>query len=90
MSIPADGRAGTAPSPGGAVPRSHYLPRTRRGWVAVALFLGLLALAEPPVTHVLANRVEPWILGLPFLYAYLLGVYTLLIGVLLWALRSRL
>jgi hypothetical protein len=55
--------------------------------VAVFLFLGLLLLAEPPVVHTLANRVEPRIVGMPFLYAYLLGVYLALIGVLLWAQR---
>ena len=70
--------------------RSHLLPRTRQGWVAVVLFLGLLALAEPPIVHSLANRLEPWILGLPFLYAYLMAVYFALIGVLIWALRRRL
>jgi hypothetical protein len=70
--------------------RSHYLPRTRQGWVAVVLFLVLMALVEPPVVHTLANRVEPWIMGVPFLYAYLLVLYSLLIGVLLWALRRRL
>jgi hypothetical protein len=70
--------------------RSHYIPRTRRGWIAVLLFLGLFALVEPPVVHTFANRTEPWILGFPFLYTYLLAVYTALIGVLLWIQRSRL
>jgi choline-glycine betaine transporter len=65
--------------------RSHYLPRTRNGWIAVVLFLLLMVLVEPPVVHTLANRIEPWILGVPFLYAYLLVAYCLLIGVLLWA-----
>ncbi len=74
----------------GRVPRSHLLPRTRGGWVGVILFLALLALAEPPVVHSLANRIEPWVLGFPFLYFYLLVVYSLLIGVLLWALRKGL
>ena len=58
--------------------------------MAVILFLALLALAEPPVVYALANRVEPWVLGFPFLYTYLLMVYTALIGVLLWVLRRRL
>lgn len=50
------------------------------------LFLGLMALAQPPVvTSSLVDRIEPRILGLPFLYVYLLGVYSALIGVLLWA-----
>ncbi len=71
-------------------PRSHFLPRTRDGWVAVILFLALFALAEPPVVHSLVNRVEPWVLGVPFLYAYLFVVYSALIVVLLWTLGRRL
>jgi hypothetical protein len=70
--------------------RSHLLPRTRSGWVAVLLFLGLLALAEPPFVHSVANRIEPLVFGLPFLYVYLLGIYLALIGVLVWAWRRRL
>jgi hypothetical protein len=41
----------------------------------------------PPLTHTLLDRVEPWILGVPFLFAALFAVYVALIGVLLWALR---
>lgn len=67
--------------------RSHLLPRTRDGWLATGAFLALLALAMPPVTHALLNRVEPVILGLPFLYAVLLAVYVALIGVLVWTYR---
>jgi hypothetical protein len=69
--------------------RSHLIPRTRDGWVAVVAFLGLLALAMPPVTHRFLNRLEPEILGLPFLYAVLLGIYLALIGVLIWTYRRR-
>jgi hypothetical protein len=67
--------------------RSHLIPRTRDGWISVVAFLGLLALAMPPVTHRLINRVDPVVLGLPFLYAWLLGVYVALIGVLIWTYR---
>ena len=70
--------------------RSHFLPRTRAGWVAVVLFLGLFALVEPPFVHSWANRTEPWVLGFPFLYTYLLVIYSALIGVLIWALRRKL
>ena len=70
--------------------RSHYRPRTASGRIAVVLFLALLALAEPPFVTSWANRVEPWILGMPFLYAYLLIIYTALIAVLLWAQRRGL
>ena len=67
--------------------RSHFVPRTRDGWIASIAFVALLLLAMPPVTHTLLNRVEPWLLGLPFFYVVLLAIYTALIGVLVWALR---
>jgi hypothetical protein len=56
----------------------------------VVLFLGLFALVEPPFVHSFANRVEPWVLGFPFLYTYLLVLYGALIAVLIWALRRKL
>ena len=71
-------------------PQSHFRPRTRNGWIAVILFLVCMALAQPPIVHGLMNRIEPWVLGMPFLYAYLLGVYVLMIAVLIWALRKGL
>lgn len=52
-------------------------------------FLGLFVLAMPPVTHVLWNRTEPWLFGLPFLYAVLLLIYIALIGVLIWTYRRK-
>jgi hypothetical protein len=87
----AEGPPAPSVSPSGeGLFRSHLLPRTRDGWVAVLLFLGLFALAEPPFVHGVANRIEPWLLGFPFLYTYLLVVYSTLIGVLIWALRRSL
>ena len=68
--------------------RSHYRPRTRPGRVATIAFLAAMALSQPPIVHGLVNRVEPWILGMPFLFAYLLVAYLLGIGVLIWALRA--
>jgi hypothetical protein len=70
--------------------RSHLIPRTRAGRIAVVLFLALFALTQPPAVYLFANRMQPWILGLPFLYAYLLVLYLLLIAVLLWAKRRNL
>ncbi|MFQ5691309.1 MAG: hypothetical protein ACE5HQ_13700 [Gemmatimonadota bacterium] len=70
--------------------RSSTLPRTWPGRAALATFLALFALTQPPLVYLLGNRVEPWILGLPFLYAYLLFLYVGLIGVLLWALWHHL
>ena len=49
-----------------------------------------MALAQPPIVHTVANRVEPWVLGMPFLYTYLLVVYCALIGVLFWIKRRGL
>ncbi|NKB86889.1 MAG: hypothetical protein GKS06_01535 [Acidobacteria bacterium] len=71
-------------------PRSHWRPRTARGWFALVAFVGGLVLAQPPVVFAFANRISPWILGMPFLYAYLSVVYLWLIGVLLVVWRWRL
>ena len=62
---------------------SHFVPRTTTGRRALLLFVFLFALAEPPIL-LLANRIEPFVLGMPFLYTYLLAVYTALIAVFLW------
>lgn len=67
--------------------RTHFLPRTRDGRIAVVAFLALFALAMPPVTHTVLNRTDPWIAGLPFFFIVLLAVYVALIGVLIWAYR---
>lgn len=67
--------------------RSHYRPRTRDGRIAVFLFVALFALTQPPFVHGVANRIAPWVLGVPFLYAYLLVLYFALIAVLIWAKR---
>ena len=68
----------------------HYRPRTRAGWTAVVAFLALFALAQPPFVHTVANRIEPWVLGFPFLFAYLLALYLAMIAVLVWARRRGL
>ena len=70
------------------IPRSHYLPRTRNGWIATIAFVVAMALAQPPIVHGLMNRIEPWVLGMPFLFAYLLGAYVVGIAVLVWAQRK--
>ena len=68
--------------------RSHYVPRTRNGRVATIAFLAAILLAQPPIVHGLMNRIEPWILGMPFLFAYLLAMYFLGIAVLIRAERK--
>jgi hypothetical protein len=82
MAMPADGDDRSRPS--------HFVPRTREGRIAALAFLGLLALAQPPLVFVLGNRIEPWLLGMPFLYAYLLVIYIAMIAVLLWVGRRGL
>lgn len=70
-------------------PRSHYLPRTRAGWVATVLLLVCMALSQPPVVHGLVNRTEPWVFGMPFLFVWLLAVYTAAIAVLIWTMKKK-
>ena len=48
-----------------------------------------MALSQPPVVHGLVNRTEPWILGMPFLFVYLLGVYATTIAVLIWTMKMK-
>lgn len=66
--------------------RSHLWPRTSRGRAAVVGFVFFLLLAQPPLV-LLVNRIEPRILGAPFLYVWLLGAYVGMIGVLVAAWR---
>ncbi len=70
-------------------PRSHYLPRTRKGWTATVMVIICVILSQPPIVHGLANRIEPWIFGMPFLFAYLLAVYSAMIAVLIWTMSRR-
>lgn len=56
----------------------------------MAAFLGLFAFTQPPLVFWIANRVEPSVAGVPFLYAYLFVFYLLLIAVLVWARRRGL
>ncbi|MCG6990138.1 MAG: hypothetical protein LJF06_18495 [Gemmatimonadetes bacterium] len=67
--------------------RSHLIPRTRDGWIATVTFLVIFALAMPPFTHTVWDRLYPTILGMPFFYSVLLFLYLALIGVLIWAYR---
>ena len=65
--------------------RNHYIPRSFTGRVAVVLFLLFFALTQPPLVFWLANRINPVLLGMPFLYVFLLADYFILIGILIWA-----
>ena len=67
---------------------SHYIPRTGRVRFLVVYFALLLALTQWPFLA-WANRIEPLILGFPFLYAYLSIDYTLMLFGLLLLWRWR-
>jgi hypothetical protein len=69
-------------------PTSHFVPRTREGWITTIAFAGIFLLAMPPVSHALLDRPQVWVVGVPFLFISLFVVYVLLIGVLVWALRK--
>ncbi|MDH3269938.1 MAG: hypothetical protein OEN56_01320 [Gemmatimonadota bacterium] len=68
-------------------PKSHFIPRTRDGWIATVSFVALFFLAMPPITHALWDRPESWIGGFPLFFVVLLAIYCALVGVLVWALR---
>ena len=70
--------------------RSHYVPRTAAGRLAVGAFVALFAFTQPPLVYWIANRVEPRVAGVPFLYSYLFVFYIALIAVLIWARRKDL
>ena len=71
-------------------PRSHFVPRTRSGRVAVVAFLLLFVLAMPPVTHRVLDRPDVFVGGLPLFFVALFAVYCALVGVLLWTLKRGL
>jgi hypothetical protein len=61
---------------------SHYRPRSGRGWFFVIYFGVTFALTQWPFIA-WANRIYPLILGFPFFYAYLTGVYAAILAGLL-------
>lgn len=67
--------------------RCHFFPRTRDGRLGLLAFVVLFVLVEPPVLFVVANRIRPVLLGIPFLYLYLTCIYAGLTIVLLWIRR---
>ncbi len=68
--------------------KNHFVPRTRDGWLAASTFLLLVLATQPPVVYLVAdNRLQ--ILGIPFLYFYLLALYLCQIGILIWAAIRR-
>ena len=67
---------------------NHFVPRTRDGWVAASAFLLLVLATQQPVVFLVAeNRLQ--ILGIPFLYLYLLALYLCQIGILIWVAIRR-
>ena len=68
---------------------SHFLPRTVNGRLVVGAYLLLLLFAEWPLLP-LANRIEPTVLGFPFLFVYLAVIYAAQIATLLYAAKRQL
>ena len=89
-SAPTSDTANGARASEGALPPSHLHPRTSAGWIVTVGWLALFMLAMPPVTHVVLDRPDVWVAGVPLFFAALLVVYSGLIGVLVWALRRGL
>ena len=69
--------------------RSHLWPRTATGRRLTLAYLAATLLAQPPIV-MLANRIEPRILSMPFLYVWLGVVYAVMIAVLVRAWRRGL
>ncbi len=67
---------------------SHYRPRTSRGRFFIGCFAVLFAFTQWPFLA-WANRIEPLVFGLPFLYAYLSAIYALMLVALWLLLRWR-
>lgn len=64
--------------------KSHFVPRSRRGRTVALVIVCLFLLIGWPVLP-LANRIEPFVVGMPFLYFYLLVIYIGMIAVMLYA-----
>ena len=69
--------------------KSHWIPRSREGKLALLYFVILYLLVEWPVLK-LFNSIDPVILGFPILLVWLSGVYLLLILGLLYIMGKRL
>jgi hypothetical protein len=68
---------------------SHYVPRTLAGGLALGLYLLFLLAAEWPLLP-FANRIEPTVLGFPFLFVYLGVIYAAKIATLIYAAKRGL
>lgn len=68
-------------------PSSHFVPRTRDGWIATIAFVALFLVSMPPLSHAVLDRPDSWIAGWPFFFVALFAIYTGLILILVWALR---
>lgn len=66
---------------------SHFVPRTAQGRLIVVLYLLWLACAEWPLLP-WANRIEPTVLGFPFVFAYLAAIYAAKMVTLLYAAKQ--
>lgn len=61
--------------------RSHLWPRTAEGRRLAMTYVVATLLAQPPIV-LLANRIEPRVASMPFLYVWLGLAYTAMIAIL--------
>ena len=64
--------------------KNHLIPRSRKGKLVTLTVLCLYLLIQWPILR-FANRIEPFVLGMPFLYFYLLLIYFCIIAVMVYA-----
>ena len=64
--------------------KNHLIPRSRKGKLVTLTVLCLYLLIQWPILQ-FANRMEPFVLGMPFLYVYLLFIYCCIIAVMVYA-----
>ena len=69
-------------------PRSHLIPRDSKSWVWIAWFVIAWAAVQWPGWQI-ANRVEPLVLGIPFMFFWALVWWVLLVvSIILLARKS--
>lgn len=69
--------------------KSHWIPRSRKGKLALLYFVIVYLLVEWPVLK-LFNSIDLLIFGFPILLVWLSGVYVLLMLGLLYIMREGL
>ncbi len=62
----------------GVIKKSHLVPRTTGGWILLIYILFCYLMTQWPVLKAV-NKAVPFVLGMPFVYAWLTFWYILLV-----------